>query len=122
MGSGTFHIIDRGIIEQFKSDGYEVDYKEILLEEGFPTEIASTAKLSDKVRVAVNSCIQNQSFPIVLSGNCSATAGVVAGIYEPGLAVFGLMHMETLNTRNNGNRLFRWNGVIDAYRPQISFT
>ena len=87
MGSGPLHIINRGLIQKLQGAGYTVNYTEIILKDDFPTEIASTLKLFHQIRSNVATSIQNQAFPLVLSGNCSASAGVVVGLDEHNLGV-----------------------------------
>lgn len=80
MGAGPLHIIKNGLIKRIEAAGNEVSYKEIIQEEKFPTEITTSFKLLDLLREEVKQAVQDKALPIVLSGNCSATAGVVAGL------------------------------------------
>lgn len=80
MGAGPLHIINNGLIKKIEAAGDEVFYKEISVQEKFPTEIATSFKLLDLLRDEINKAKQDRSFPIVLSGNCSATVGVAAGL------------------------------------------
>jgi len=87
MGAGPLYLINQGLVENLQNKGYEVDYGCIRLEEEFPAEIATTIKLLHEIKIAVTSAINNNSFPIVLSGNCCATVGVVNGLNEDKAAV-----------------------------------
>jgi arginase len=82
MGAGPLHIINAGLIEKLQSLDYQVTYQQIKLEDAFPTEIATSMKLMHQIKCEVNGAVQQSCFPIVLSGNCSATVGVVAGLKE----------------------------------------
>ena len=87
MGAGPLYLINHGLVQNLQNKGYEVDYTCIRLEEEFPAEIATTIKLLHEIKIAVTSAINNNSFPIVLSGNCYATVGVVNGLNEDKAAV-----------------------------------
>src|SRR5215213_8543758 len=87
MGAGPLHIINGGLIQQLHSAGYVVNHKRVELREKFPTEIASTIELLGHIKVNVAHSIQNKSFPIVLSGNCCASVGVVAAFNESHVGV-----------------------------------
>ena len=87
MGAGPLHIIDNGLINVLEAAGNKVLYTEIARQEKFPTEIATSFKLLDLLRSEVEKAIKNQSFPVVLSGNCSATVGVVAGLKADDIAI-----------------------------------
>jgi arginase len=79
MGEGPLYIIDSGLVEKIKSEGNEVFYEEILHQEAFPTEIASSFVLLSLLKEEISKVTQIQSLPIVLSGNCWSTVGVLAG-------------------------------------------
>jgi arginase len=87
MGAGPLHIINGGLIQHLESAGYVVNHKTIVQHEEFSTEIASTIKLLSHIKVNVAHSIQNKSFPIVLSGNCCATVGVIAAFNESDVGV-----------------------------------
>lgn len=87
MGTGPLHFINSGLIDKLKSSGHDVKYKQVTLEEEFPTEIASTMQLLHQIKSEVTVSIQNALFPIILSGNCLATVAVVAGLNEDHLGV-----------------------------------
>ncbi len=80
MGAGPLHLINSGIIEKLRNHHHHVKHKQIVLQEEFATEITSAIKLLSVVKTAVQTSIKNGSFPVVLSGNCCATAGVVSGL------------------------------------------
>jgi arginase len=80
MGAGPSHIINKGLIHKFKSGKRNVSYKEILLKENFPAEVASTFRLLSLLKTEIIKATEEQSFPVVLSGNCCATVGVIAGL------------------------------------------
>jgi arginase len=87
MGAGPLHIINKGLVPKFKSLNKEVRYQEILLQETFPTEIASTFRLLSLLKREIVKATERQSFPIVLSGNCCATVSVIAGLRSSDMGV-----------------------------------
>src|SRR6059058_4976540 len=80
MGAGPSHIINNGIIPKFNSRNKKVGHKEILLKENFPTEVASTFRLLSLLKTEIIKATEEQFFPVVLSGNCCATVGVIGGL------------------------------------------
>jgi arginase len=87
MGAGPSHIINKGFIPKFKSPNIKIGYKEILLTEVFPTEPASTFRLLALLKTEIIQAVEEQSFPIVLSGNCCATVAVIAGLNSSDVGV-----------------------------------
>jgi arginase len=79
MGAGPFHVRENGIVKALESAGHEVSCQEIEEPEKFPTENATTFKILGWLKGEVFSALQHQYLPIILSGNCSATVGVMAG-------------------------------------------
>ena len=78
MGAGPRRIVNGGISSVIKLQGYEMSHEEIQLAEKFATEITSTFNILAQIKSQIRSANQNGSFPIVLSGNCCSTVGVVA--------------------------------------------
>jgi arginase len=78
MGAGPRHVLKSGIIQNLRKKVYEIHHTEIIQKEAFPTEVTSTFTLLKLLKEEVRKAIQNQSFPIVLSGNCCATVAVMA--------------------------------------------
>ncbi len=109
--------------------GYDVDYKQIIVEDSFLTEIASTLKLLNLIKSGVTASIQHQSFPIVLSGNCSASLGVVAGLNREDAGVIWLyVHAdcETSETTTSGFldgmalsmlTYSCWHNLLSSFKP-----
>ena len=75
MGAGPLRFVNNGLVEKLEFQGYDVVFKEISLESGFHSEIATSFQLLRRIREEVKEAILNGSLPIVLSGSCSGTAG-----------------------------------------------
>lgn len=80
MGRGPLHLVEAGIIQRLSSPGRVVSNKEIRSSSNFPTEISTTFDLLAQLSIQVANSINNRNFPLVLSGNCSSTIGVINGI------------------------------------------
>ena len=105
MGAGPLRLVDNGLIEHLSDEGFKVNYKKLIVEEEFLTEIASTIQLLIKIKHAIIESIQNASFPLVLSGNCCASVGVGAALKNDnvGVAWFDAHgDCETPGTTQNG--------------------
>ena len=87
MGAGPLHIIDNGLPEEIKAAGNEVVYTQIVSRENFQTELSTSFELFTRIKEEVKKAIECHYLPIVLSGNCSATVGVIAGLNATGLGV-----------------------------------
>lgn len=87
MGAGPLHIIDNGLLEKIKAAGNEVVYTQIVSGENFQTELSKSFELFTRIKEEVKKAIECHYLPIVLSGNCSATVGVIAGLNATGLGV-----------------------------------
>jgi arginase len=87
MGAGPLHIIDSGLVKQIETGDNKVLYTEITIQEKFPTEVATSFKLLKLLRTEIDKATQFRSLPIVLSGNCSVTVGVISGLNSNDVAV-----------------------------------
>jgi arginase len=80
MGSGPEHLLSNGMEGDLASTGSEVRSEILEAPLPFRAEIATAFELfgmvAERVKVAAGAGI----FPLVLSGNCNATVGVVAGL------------------------------------------
>ena len=134
MGAGPLHIMESGLIKRIENSKTKVFYKEIREEQKFPTEIATSFKLLDLLRMEVKQATRDQSLPIILSGNCSATVGVIAGLEAGNIGVIWLdTHgdCETPDTTTSGfldgmgmsmllNRC--WQNLLSLYKLNTSIT
>jgi arginase len=79
MGAGPLHIIN-GLIKRSVPGNDKLSYHEITDPSDFPAEIATSFRLLGRLREEIALSNPDQTMPIVLSGNCSATVAVVAGL------------------------------------------
>jgi arginase len=87
MGRGPLALLEHGLERVLQEQGYSVEVRMIEADEGFPTEVGTSFALYRKVSVEVEQARNRDSFPIVLSGNCGASIGTVAGCGIFGLGV-----------------------------------
>ena len=77
MGTGPVNLIHKGLIQTIRKTGVEVTNKE-LNDFGFRSEISTSFKLINLVKKEVEFAFDTNSLPIVLSGNCNISTGIMA--------------------------------------------
>lgn len=80
MGRGPAHLLRHGAVSALRAGGLDVDAEMVEADDPFSTEVATTfalyRRLAERVRVAAGEA----RTPLVLSGNCGAALGAVAGL------------------------------------------
>lgn len=105
VGDGPNRILEQGVVRELESLNVEVEIKEIESVDSFEGEIGRSFEILRKISIAVTTARKSNSFPLILSGNCMATAGVAAGIglQDPGFIYFDAHDdLETPSTNTNG--------------------
>ena len=90
VGRGPEHLLEAGAEAALASAGARVSTEVIELEGRHSDEIEACFALISLVRDAVRAAIARGAFPVVLSGSCFASIGVVAGLGEPAPGVVWL--------------------------------
>ncbi|KAK7420159.1 hypothetical protein QQZ08_010515 [Neonectria magnoliae] len=80
VGAGPTILIKAGLITVLRDQGFAVNAVEIEPVDDFDGEIARLFELLRRTSKTVTQAVDAGSFPIVLSGNCSAAVGVAAGL------------------------------------------
>src|SRR5215212_4838076 len=81
MGAGPTALIDAGIAEQISLDGHEVHITSVDLPDDFSTRpIDSAIELGRQVASLVTTAVEDNEFPLILSGNCNSSLGTLAGL------------------------------------------
>ena len=80
MGAGPRHLLERGLPERLRAAGHEVEAVEVLLPEGFHTEVAAGVALMRRVAAEVAAARAGGRLPVVLSGNCGVAVGTVSAL------------------------------------------
>ena len=80
MGCGPEHLLSNGMEGELAATGSEVRSEVLEATRPFRAEIATAFELFGMVAERVRDAAGAGGFPLVLSGNCNATVGVVAGL------------------------------------------
>jgi arginase len=99
-GAGPEHLLRAGLAEHLGGKGHSVAEVEVIEADPThpPAEIATGFELMRKVAVAVRAARDAGRFPIVLSGNCNASVGVLSGLTPSRRAIFWFDAHGDLNT------------------------
>jgi arginase len=87
MGRGPEHFLDNGLPEVLRSHGHEVSVETIEPHREFRAEVATQFELYGSLAERVTEARQTNRFPLILSGNCGATLGAIAGARNKSLGV-----------------------------------
>lgn len=105
VGDGPNRICQMGLVEQLEGLGVKVAFRELPRVDDFEGEIGRSFELLRRTSKAVKEARSSRSFPLVLSGNCMASAGVACGL---GIDNLGFIYfdahddMDTPSTNMNG--------------------
>jgi arginase family enzyme len=80
MGAGPEHLLSNGMEGVLAATGREVRSEILEVTSPFRAEIATAFELFGMLAKRVHETTAKGSFPLVLSGNCNATVGVIAGL------------------------------------------
>jgi arginase len=87
MGGGPEHFLNNGLADVLRSQGHEVSVETIEPQREFRAEVATQFELYGSLAQHVAEARQNNRFPLILSGNCGATVGAIAGAGNKKLGV-----------------------------------
>lgn len=87
MGGGPEHFVGSGLAKVLQADGYKVWIESVEPKSEFRAEIGTQFELYRLLAGRVDEARQNNRFPLVLSGNCGATLGAIAGAENARLGV-----------------------------------
>ena len=87
MGRGPEHFIENGLVQALEADGHEVSVEIIEAPTEFRAEVQTQFALYRSLAERVAAARQNGRFALVLSGNCGATVGAIAGAQPKRLGV-----------------------------------
>ncbi|PHH85312.1 hypothetical protein CDD83_612 [Cordyceps sp. RAO-2017] len=110
VGGGPLRILSHGVARELEKFA-PVSYVNIGPVDGFEGEIGRTFEIMRRISAAVSKAVANDSFPLVLSGNCHGSAATVAGLRKshPDLGVLWLDAHDDLDTPSTHE-----NGYLDA--------
>ncbi len=106
MGRGPEHLIENGLTQALQAEGHEVSVEKIEAPTEFRAEIQTQFALYRSLATKVEAAKQDGQIPLVLSGNCGATVGVIAGAGTPRLGVVWFDAHGEFNTPETTNSGF----------------
>jgi arginase len=80
MGAGPEHLLSNGMGDVLTATGREIRSEVLQPTSPFHAEIATAFELFGMLAKRVHEATASGSFPLVLSGNCNSTVGVIAGL------------------------------------------
>lgn len=105
MGRGPEQLLQDGLHDWLSSTGHDLDIEWIELPHQFHAEIAAAFAINRILAERVRAARKQGRFPLVLSGNCSASVGVIAGSsLDPPLVIWFDAHgdLNTPETTHSG--------------------
>lgn len=82
VGNGPHRMRSAGLVQKLESLGITVNFVEIGPVDDFEGEIGRSFEILRRISTAVRDTVSNNSFPLILSGNCMASAAVACGLQE----------------------------------------
>jgi arginase len=80
MGAGPDHLVASGALETLSRAGHDVEVVRVVRRNGETNEVGASFEVVRRVADAVTEAIAHDAFPLVLSGNCMSSIGIVAGL------------------------------------------
>jgi arginase len=80
MGAGPEHLLSNGMEGVLAATGHEIRSEVLQPTSTFRAEIATAFELCGMIAKRVHEATASGRFPLVLSGNCNATVGIIAGL------------------------------------------
>ncbi len=87
MGGGPEHLIKNGLAQALEAAGHEISVETVEFEAEFRAEVQTQFALYASLSKRVAQARDDDKFPLILSGNCGATVGVIAGARTDRLGV-----------------------------------
>jgi arginase len=79
MGAGPDRLLDAGVGDALRRNGHDVEVERVSLDPQ-PNEVAALFATAGLVSRHVAAAVDRGAFPLVLSGNCFCSLGIVAGV------------------------------------------
>lgn len=79
MGAGPQYFLENGLPEVLQANGHQVTSKTVEPQTEFRAKVKTQFELYRALATRVAETRRNNAFPLILSGNCGATLGVLAG-------------------------------------------
>ena len=85
MGAGPEHLVEGGLGEALRTKGQS--FATVRPQTDPPAEVATAFELDALISEQVRGALADGRFPLVLSGNCNASVGTIAGADPEGLGI-----------------------------------
>ena len=79
MGAGPEHLLGHGLADALGAAGRKAPPVTLCSEKVPPAEVATAFELDGLISAQVRAVLADGQFPLVLSGNCNASVGTIAG-------------------------------------------
>ena len=79
MGSGPEHFLENGLAKVLETDGHKVRVESVKTKSKFRAEIQTQFELYGLLSERIAEARREGKFPLILSGNCGASLGAIAG-------------------------------------------
>lgn len=112
VGNGPQHLLDGGFVPALRNLGYTVNIVEIERVDEFEGEIGRSFEILRRTSQAVRIAVANGTFPLVLSGNCMATAAVACGMSGTDHSTPNFLYFDAHDDLDSPD--VNWNGYLDA--------
>ncbi|PLB44939.1 arginase [Aspergillus steynii IBT 23096] len=86
VGNGPHRLRSLGLIPELEKLGVNITVTEIDRVDTFEGEIGRSFEILRRISKAVSDAVNNHTFPLILSGNCMASAAVACGLQTKDLA------------------------------------
>ncbi|KAJ5391783.1 hypothetical protein N7509_007273 [Penicillium cosmopolitanum] len=80
VGNGPHRIRSLGVTDELEKMGVRIHITEIEPVDNYEGEIGRSFEVMRRISKAVTAAVSNNSFPLILSGNCMASAAVACGL------------------------------------------
>lgn len=80
MGAGPEHLVEHGAAEALAGAGHDVEVVRVVRRNGETNEVGASFEVVRRVADVVAEAVAQGAFPLVLSGNCMSSIGIVAGL------------------------------------------
>ena len=88
MGAGPEHLLGNGLAGALEAAGRKARTVSLHPERVPTAEVATAFELDGQISGGVRDALADGQFPLVLSGNCNASVGTIAGAGGPGVVWF----------------------------------
>ncbi|PIG87038.1 arginase [Aspergillus arachidicola] len=80
VGNGPHRIQSHGLTPTLKEQGLQIRIHEIPSVDNFEGEIGRSFEILRRISAAVTEAVDNDTFPLILAGNCMSSAAVACGL------------------------------------------